>query len=165
MSLTNTYMGNNSWQIACHRNNTNIPKPILPLTETYYVDGGSFDCSIDEGYSIKVPVKQLVDEMGLRWNGVEGCWFDKTGQLIAFDPSVQERGSGPLLIRRDTFLEFLEKHGYAVMWTLLGERRLIGGNMGPDTWKGDTTISGTYRVVGGSVTGNPSLTFRTPAQK
>ncbi len=156
------YMGSSGWQTVSGRNNYQIPKPILPLTETYNVERGTFDCSIDEGYSIIVPIKQLIDEMGLHWNGIEGCFFDRTGQLVACDPSVQEPGPGVLLVRRDRFLEFLEEQGYAVLWTLLGEKNLIGGNIGPDNWKGRTVISGAYRVVGERIVGELSSTFRSP---
>jgi hypothetical protein len=158
------YMGSSGWQTVSSRNNDQIPKPILPLSEIYCVERGTFDCSIDEGYSIKVPVKQLIDGMGLHWNRIEGFFFDNTGQLIAFDPSVREPGPGVLLVRRDAFLEFLEEHGYAVMWTLLGERRLIGGGIGHRDWKGDTVISGAYRVLGERITGSLSPTFRSPTQ-
>jgi hypothetical protein len=100
--------------------------------------------------------------MELHWNGIEGCFIDKAGQLIAIDPSVREPGSSALLVHRSALLDFLDKHGYAIMWTLLGERRLIGGGMGPDNWKGDTTISGAYRAIGERIVGNMSPTFRSP---
>jgi len=159
------YMGIFGWQTVSKGQNRQIPRLILPLSEIYHVERGTFDCSIDETYSIKVPVKQLIDGIGLHWNGIEGCFFDMTGQLVAFDPSVREPGPGVLLIRRDVFLEFLEEHGYSVMWTLLGQRRLIGGSIGPDNWKGDIVISGAYRVgedriIGGGL----SPTFRSPTR-
>jgi hypothetical protein len=106
----------------------------------------------------------LIDGMGLRWNGVEGCFFDKVGQLTATDPSVREPGPGALLIRRRELLEFLETHEYAVVWTVLGERRLIGGDIGPNNWKGITVVSGAYRVVEGKVVGNLSPKFRPQAE-
>jgi len=155
-------MGHLYWQTVVSRLNGQTSKPILPLSESYNAEHGTLDCSIDEGYSVTVPVKQLIDEMGLHWNGIEGCFFDKAGRLIALDPSVRKPGPSVLLIRRDSFLEFLDKHGYAVMWTLLGERGLIGGDIGPNNWKGDTVISGAYRVVGEKVIGGLSPTFRSP---
>lgn len=157
-------MGSFGWQTVSNRQNRQIPRPILPLSEIYHVERGTFDCSIDETYSIKVPVKQLIDGMGLHWNGIEGCFFDEAGQLIALDPSVWEPSPGVLLIRRDAFLEFLEEHGYAVMWTLLGERRLIGGSIGPNNWKGGTVISGAYKVDGERIIGSLSPEFRSPTR-
>jgi len=158
------YMGSFGWQTVSNRQNRQIPRPILPLSEIYHVERGTFDCSIDETYSIKVPVKQLIDGMGLHWNGIEGCFFDEAGQLIALDPYVWEPSPGVLLIRRDAFLEFLEEHGYAVMWTLLGERRLIGGSIGPNNWKGGTVISGAYKVDGERIIGSLSPEFRSPTR-
>lgn len=159
------YLGRAGWSMPTSQNNrSQCPKPILPLTESYHVEGSGFDCSIDEGYSIQVPVKQLANEMRLHWFGIEGHYFDEARRIIAFDPSVKEVGPSALLIHRDTFLEYLANNQYAVIWTVLGEKRLIGGGHDPDDWKGDTTINGVYRVVGNKIEGNLSTNFRNRTQ-
>jgi hypothetical protein len=66
--------------------------------------------------------------MKLRWNGVEGCFFDRAGRLIAFDPSVREAGSMACLINREALLEFLARNGYDILWTFLGEKIILNGN-------------------------------------
>jgi hypothetical protein len=123
-----------------------IPKQILVLSDQYMQEYSGYDCSIDETIHIYLPAKWLADGMGLRWNGVEGHFYDNKGNLIAFDPSVRTPGPGALLINRDVFLKFLNDNGYDLLWTILGEKNIIGGRMSPDDWKGRLELTGTYRI-------------------
>ncbi|WP_157199914.1 hypothetical protein [Methanogenium cariaci] len=65
--------------------------------------------------------------MGLSWNGEEGKWFNNKGELVAFDPSVNERGPQCLLINKKYFTSFLNENGYDIFWALLGEKNIISG--------------------------------------
>lgn len=105
-----------------------------------------YDCSIDETINIYSPAKWIVDNMYLRWNGVEGHFYDKRGNLIAFDPSVRTPGPGALLINRDIFLKFLNDNDYDLLWTILGEKNIIGGRMSHDDWKGRLEITSAYKI-------------------
>lgn len=122
-----------------------IPKEVLVSSEHYFWEHGNYDCSIDEPVSIKVPTKWLIDTLRLRWNGVEGHFFNSEGRLIAFDPSVRSIGPGGLLLRREALTALNEK-GYDIIWTVTGEKMIIGGRMTPDEWKGRLRISGVYRI-------------------
>ncbi len=152
------YMGDSGWQTGDL--GRHIPKPILPLSEIYHAEKGTFDCSIDEGYSIKVPDKLLVEKMGLHWNGVDGSFYNRSGNLIAFDPSTRINGPSMLLVHRDEFLSFLADQKYAVLWTLVGRKRWTGGGFGSRESKGDTVINGAYRLIKGQVTGDLRTEFR-----
>ena len=39
---------------------------------------------------------------------IEGHYYDESGNLISFDPSVKNTGEGTLLVNRDFFLSFLD---------------------------------------------------------
>jgi len=93
------------------------------------------------------------------WNGVEGHFFDNQGNLIAFDPSIKTPGPGVLLIKRDVFLKFLDDNGYDLLWTILGEKNIIGGRMFPDDWKGRLELSGAYRIHQGNIEGAVNAKF------
>jgi hypothetical protein len=136
------------------RGSTNrIPKEVLVSTDQYIQEYRGYDCSIDETISIYLPAKWLADHMDLRWNGVEGYFFDDNGNLIAFDPSVRTSGPGALLINRDAFLKFLDDYGYDILWTISGEKAILGGRMSRDDWKGRLELSGAYRIREGKVEG------------
>jgi hypothetical protein len=136
-----------------------IPKPIYVSTEEYARDGQGFDCSIDDGYTIKLPCNLLVDEMKLNWRGVEGEFYDENSNLIAFDPSVRSTGTGALLIRKDRFISFLEQCGYEVLWTVLGEKMSFYGGGSSNKQIGRLIINGAYRTKQGIVVGGYSTNF------
>lgn len=130
-----------------------VPKKVLVSTSNYLREYSVYDCSIDETIRICLPAKWIVDSMGLRWNGVEGQFFDHRGRLIAFDPSVKTPGPGALLINRDVFLKFLNDNGYDILWTIIGEKNIIGGRILQDNWKGRLELSGAYRIHENKVDG------------
>ena len=133
--------------------NDRIPKKVLVSTDRYVQEHKGYDCSIDETISIYLPAKWLADRMDLRWNGVEGHFFDDKGNLVAFDPSVKFSGPGALLINRHVLLRFLDENGYDILWTILGEKDTIGGRTSQDDWKGRLELSGAYRIREGKVEG------------
>jgi len=86
--------------------------------------------------------------MNLRWNGIEGCLFDDKGNLVAFEPSIRVMGSGALLINQDAFLRFLEHSGYDIIWTIIGEKSIIGNRISAEGRIGYLEISGVCRIRG-----------------
>jgi len=139
--------------------NNRIPKEVLVTKDQYTQEGSSYDCSIDETIHIYLPAKWIVDNMCLRWNGVEGHFYDNHSNLIAFDPSVRTPGPRALLVNRDIFLKFLNDNGYDILWTILGEKNIIGGRMSPDDWKGRLELSGAYRIHQDKIQGVVNPTF------
>jgi hypothetical protein len=73
-------------------------------------------------------------------------------QLIAFDPSVHETGPDTLLIREDAFLQFLATNDYDIVWTLLGEKRIMPAR-GEHYGHGYLNISGAFRAVANKIEG------------
>ncbi len=131
----------------------NMTKELHTTTETYLRETPTYDCSIDEGYRIEVPVKLIADGMSLNWGGVEGNHYDQRGTLIASDPSVREDGPSALLIRKQEFLEFLDANSYDVIWTVYGEKYQYTGSPGSESWYGRLEIDGAFRMIAGQLTG------------
>ncbi len=145
------YYGYEEWTRG--RNNL-TPKEVLVTAEEYLWEHAGYDCSINESIGIYLPTKWLSDRMGLRWNGVngiEGCFFDPKDTLIAFDPSIKTSGPGALVVNRDAFLKFLNDNGYDILWTVLGEKNIVGGRMSREDWKGRLELSGAYRMRGNKI--------------
>jgi hypothetical protein len=137
-----------------------IPAPVYVTTEGYAKEGSVIDCSVDEGYHIRLPANMIADGMKLRWNGQEGLFFDESGILTAFDPSVRDTGPGALLVRRDSFFLFLQDNDYEVFWTILGEMNDYSGGY-DENWKGRLEISGAYRYQRAGVNGAFRTQFMT----
>ncbi len=150
------HMGEFGWRTVSHESGPECPRPILPLSEKYLSEHGTFDCSVDDTIAISVPAEQLVYGMNLDWQGDEGSFYDAAGRLAAQDPSVRAPGPSALLVRRNTFLTYLEEHEYSVLWTVLGERNVVSGNFGRGAWQGSTVISGACRLSGSDISGSLS---------
>lgn len=130
-----------------------IPGKLLVATDQYRQEHGSYDCSIDDDISLHLPAKWLADQMKLRWNGVEGSWYDDDKNLVALDPSVRKSGPGVLLANRDALLKFLYDNNYDIIWTVLGEKNILSFRTKPDSFVGRLEISGAYRFSEGKLEG------------
>ncbi len=144
-------------------NNNHIPAKVLNTTDGYMQERGTFDCSIDDTMIISLPCKLLAAGMGIHWNGIEGHFFDKQGNLIAFDPSVRTPGPGALLIRREPLIEFLNANDLEIIWTLLREKEYLDGSTTRKDYKGRLKISGAYRFIQGKIQGTHSGSFIAPS--
>jgi len=92
---------------------------------------------------------------------VEGSFFDNNRNLIAIDPSVMFPGPSALLIKRDSLRDFLRKLDLTILWTVTGEKQLIGSPFRHDEWKGVMDFSGGYVLQDdGSIHGRISPKFR-----
>lgn len=136
-----------------------VPKEVLVTAEQYLWEYGNYDCSIDETVSIYLPAKWLVKHLCLQQNGIEGQFFNNRGNLIAFDPSVNRLGPGVLSLNWEA-LRLLNEKGYDILWTIIGEKDIIGGTMMPDDWKGRLEISGVFRVQRSKIEGSTNVRFQ-----
>lgn len=142
--------------------NSEIPIPIMHLTEGYLKESSGFDCSIDEAIRITLPCAFVIEHMGLNWRGVEGSYFDLNGNLVAFDPSVREAGPNQLLLKRDSFLKFLKENNLTVFWTMTGEKQIIGKALNHQKWTGRMTLTGAFRLTDEQVVGAVKSRFDSP---
>ena len=150
------------WQRRTRMGKGKIPAEILVANDKYTQGSTGFDCSINENMFIDLPCRFLANSMNLEWPGVEGIWYNGKGQLVAFDPSVRSQGPGVLLFRRDSLLEFLNHQKLTLFWTLLGEKRMIGGAMFREDYKGHLEINGAYILKDNVVRGETRSRFLSP---
>ena len=150
-----TYYGYEGWTQG---NRPAVPSEILATTEEYFWEPG-FDCSIEDSVKIYLPCDWLAERMSLRWSGTEGYYQDPVGKTVALDPSVKTPGPGALLLRKDDFVTFLNEDGYAVLWTLLGGKAILGGPISRKDWEGRLDISGAYTLAKNQVDGTLTARF------
>jgi len=142
-----------------------IPKPVLVSAARYVWEGSGYDCSLEDTISIQLPCPWLINQMGLTWNGEEGRFRDNEGRLVAFDPSVNENGPSVLLADKKLLEEFLELSGYTLIWTVLGEKNILGSWINRGEWKGRLEISGAIRMKDGHFEIKVNPIFRTPERE
>jgi hypothetical protein len=129
----------------------------------YLCEDGGFDCSLDNSYSLFLPVRELVTALDLKWTGHGTDFVDKTGKIAAFDPSVKSAGPSALLIREDKIEELNRTSNLTLCWVVLGEKRILGGG-----WDGPSypsmRISGAYVLGESGLTGFVKRVLDTPSE-
>jgi len=146
------YYHHNGWTDGAR--DKKIPAKILVADDEYLSSGSSIDCSTNEAIRVKLPAKFIVDKMNLVQKHRDGRFFDKKGDLVAFDPNIFDVNMPRyLLMRKDKLCDFLKRKGYAVIWTLLGEKNMMGGGTGgqPLGWleiDGAYTLGNRGQVIG-----------------
>jgi len=81
--------------------------------------------------------------MNLRYSRNEGEFLDSSDEIICFAANVYHKSKSLLLIKKDPFLKYLEENGLNIIWTILGEKQIIGGRTFGSDYVGRLEISGT----------------------
>ena len=126
-----------------------LPVPVIVTAVNYYRESTSHDCSIDESISALTPSAWLIQKMGLHWSGGNFRYVDSNNDLVAIDPSIEEAGAKVVLISKEKLVNFLEENKLVLIWTVLGERQLVGGST--QEWQGRLDISCVYKFDGDTV--------------
>ena len=149
----------NTWTTSVRKNGA-LQIPILGTDDTY-LNEFTLDCSHSGSVSIKLPCKWLVNRMSLSQKSLDGRFFDKRGKLTTINTSIFEEGSPSiLLINKKALTDFLNQSDYSIVWTLLGEKQLIGGPLSNKNYIGRLEISGVYTFNSkGNIIGNSNKCF------
>jgi hypothetical protein len=135
------------------RGNGALPGSVLPTSELYVREHGTFDCSIDNSVILRLPSRWLAEEMGVRSNGVDGCWFMPNGSRAFEDPTARETGASALVADREILSRFLLKTGHTTIWAVGGERRILYP-MGDSNPLQSVEVTGFYWFDGKRVSGS-----------
>jgi len=150
------------WVRACNEEANQSP-PMVVTTTAYLRESVTFDCSIDDNISVLMPSAWLIKNMGLRWSGAKFNFVYSVNEVVGFNPSVEEAGPSACLISKEKLTRFLAENKLEIIWTVLGERQLIGGNH--QEWHGRLELSGVYQLNGGVVTGEKLKTWHQTPNK
>ena len=136
------YYGRSDW----HEKSLDVPFDLIVPSDEYSKESGGYDMSIENGYSIYLPSKILYNEMGLRASTQDGSYKGSGRETIFIDPHIHQVGPSALLGSLTHLALFLESKKYVMVWTVLGEKQMIGGSMGgrDKNWAGRLEFSGSY---------------------
>ena len=135
------------WVRPQPRDGEECPVLIQLASFTSLSESGGFDCSVEEGYSLRLPHQDFIGHLGLRWSGDGADFLDENGGLAAFDPTSHGDGPSALLLREEFLKEYLKDNGLALCWTIIGEKWVVGGDRSTEN-RGYATMSGAYRYMG-----------------
>ena len=104
---------------------SNLPCQFLPV----YVDlvaEWEYDASLSEYMHIGIPARAFFEADDLRWDGRDG-FAAKNKETVMRVPSVTEDGPSGLVAAADDLKDRLKRLNKRLIWTLLGEKLLLGG--------------------------------------
>lgn len=143
------YYGDDGWTQPTH----GCPVKVRTVTCEYMREASGFDCSIEESYTLHVPVINLVNGLGIRWSGHGADFTDGAGRVVAQDPTVHSEGPSALLLRNDLLGEFLAREKLTFCWAVLGEKRVISPSFGTGPHHPWLRMSGAYVLSEGHAVG------------
>ena len=120
------YYGDTGWTQPIH----GCPVRVRTVACEYMRETSGFDCSIEESYTLRLPVIDLVNGLGIRWSGHGADFTDGAGRVAAQDPTVHSEGPSALLLRDDILGEFLAREKVTFCWAVRGEKRVISSAFG-----------------------------------
>jgi len=82
----------------------------------------------------------------------------QSGEIECFATNVRDNSSTNLLVKKSTFLNFLEKNHLNVIWTVLGEKQIIGGRTFGNEFPGRLVFSASYFYDQRELTGKCNIT-------
>ena len=102
-----------------------LPVSYMPSCSQLAVEW-EYDASLPGNFHMIVPARAFFAPRDLWWNG-RGGYRLIDGRTVFRDPSVTENGPAALIADSDDLLKRLDKLGFSLMWTLLGEKRILSG--------------------------------------
>jgi hypothetical protein len=93
---------------------------ILPTTVEYYFEDGH-DCS-ENRYSVHLPNKLLINNLGLYQGLTQGEFYDSSNQLIAFDPFIKNFDIDGLIMDAKKLVEFCDSENLDILWFVLSSK-------------------------------------------
>jgi hypothetical protein len=90
-----------------------------------------YDATLPSGIYLQVPTKRLFSPGDLWWNGTDG-FARSDGRTVFLDPQLTQGSPPALLGDIDDLLMRLDAIGYGLVWTMLGEKWVLGGRRNDD---------------------------------
>ncbi|ENW24071.1 hypothetical protein F925_01763 [Acinetobacter lwoffii NCTC 5866 = CIP 64.10 = NIPH 512] len=115
------------------------------------------DASIRETVSILKPCELIANGMHLQNSENDGELTDENGNLISFAAKGVDGKGSYLLIKKESFIKFLNQNNLKIIWTILGEKGVVGGYESPTHNLNRIEFSGSYFMANNNVQGNTSI--------
>lgn len=125
------YYGHEGW-----RYREGCPVEVFSIPAEYLEERSTFDCSMDESFTLLLPNSMLTRQLRLRWTGRGADFETENGVLFATDPRAHEGGKHCLLLREDLLKDYLEANQLSLVWAVSGEKNHYGNRHSYDKFFG-----------------------------
>ncbi|ELV08436.1 Hypothetical protein F387_01755 [Wohlfahrtiimonas chitiniclastica SH04] len=111
----------------------------IVTTQKYFSDD-EYDASKEPSIGFLKPALHIVEHLQLSHGIQDGEMVNSKGNVICKEMGVDPNSPPCLLIKKQAFLEYLHKNELKIIWTVLGERLFVGGDL--NHYKGRLNING-----------------------
>ena len=102
---------------------------VRATTVDFLKEKSGYDYSLDSNVGITLPAKWLAKLLHISVaDGKSLSFVDSEGETVFFDPSSHQPGPSAGLIKKDIFLDALDKANLEAFWVIAGEKNAYGGN-------------------------------------
>lgn len=150
------YYGGSDWVSVIDRNSKDKIADVS-VTSINYSWEEEFDNSKTDTLRYIKPSFLIFDKMGLKNSKVEGSYEDKDGNIICFATEDVNNSRAHLLIKKEPFLRMLNENNLNIVWTLLGEKRVIDGSLISENHFGRIEFSGAFYLDNGKLNGSSKI--------
>lgn len=150
------YHGGSDWkEVTDPKSRSKIAD--VSATSISYSWEEEFDHSKTDALSFLKPSFLIYDKMGLKNGKVEGSYEDQDNNIVCFAAEALNDSKSYLLIKKEPFLKMLKENDFEIVWTLLGEKNVIGGGLGLREYYDSLEFSGTFYLDNGKVIGTSKI--------
>tara|TARA_R110002012_G_scaffold89940_1_gene220181 strand:- start:433 stop:4917 length:4485 start_codon:yes stop_codon:yes gene_type:complete len=137
------YYGGSDWNLITDQD-SGAKIADVSATSINYSWEEEFDKSKEETLSFLKPSYLIFDKMGLKNGKVEGSYEDKDGNIVCFAAEALNDSRKHLLVKKEAFSRMLNDNDLDIVWTLLGEKGVIGGSFTSNHNYGRIEFSGAF---------------------
>ncbi len=128
----------------------------VAMTALDYLWEEEYDASKESTINFYKPTEIIFNLLDLQYSKIEGQLLSKDGQMICFDPCATHPTHSCLVVRKNDLVQKLEDNNMKIIWTVLGEKLIIGGGYAQrDEWIGSLNISGVVYYKSGRLKHHP----------
>ncbi|MBZ5672399.1 MAG: hypothetical protein LAO04_22090 [Acidobacteriia bacterium] len=106
-------------------NDSDLPCSFIPVCSEVVAEW-EYDASLPRNLHIPVPARVFFEPGDLWWNGQDG-FLQEHGETAFRAAGVTEPGPSALIVNYDDLLQRLKRINKRLIWTLLGEKIILGG--------------------------------------
>lgn len=149
--FSNPYYSGEQWVEVTEQHPSNkLICNVSPTSEGHIWESGA---NYNDAPNYLSPRLHMFEGMDLQYSKNIGEWLDSNGVLACFDPSIKHGGSSCLLIRKDIFQSYLDKHQLKIIWTVLGVKQITGTGFGRNEFPRGIEFSGLFTFENNHVEG------------
>jgi hypothetical protein len=122
-------------------------------TAEYFLWEEEFDRSKNLAIQFYKPSHFLQKQLSLEFSTKEGEFVNEFGEMVCFDPSVNQKSISGLLIEKQTLVEWLNRENLSIFWIVLGEKNILSHNWRNKTYPSQVQFCGLYSMKDNDITG------------